>query len=251
MFSRLEQFTHLICVQYNSAKGLLRPVHPIPYRPKFTLTGPFLQRLFMLATQPGALVSVSPVTTRDHFHHTALAIQQFPLWGKRFRNRAGRCTRKNRRDLEIAATKRELLLAIPNYPLLHRSIMPPDNGGNFLHPASLPQQPQRLQTHAILMISFLLVEFVKRLFIYLLASQFAVVARASLPPRFSFSSYYNSRPFIWQLVLDLVITHMFKCDCIDPVFFHRRGRKARREGLFDYLCDLCALSGEMWVITRY
>jgi len=57
----------------------------------------------------------------------------------------------------------------------------------------------------------------------------------------------------------LVITHMFKCDCIDPVFFHRRGRKARREGLFDYLCreglfdylcDLCALSGEMWVITR-
>jgi len=48
----------------------------------------------------------------------------------------------------------------------------------------------------------------------------------------------------------LVITHMFKCDCIDPVFFHRRGRKVRREGLFDYLCDLCALSGEMWVITR-
>ena len=47
----------------------------------------------------------------------------------------------------------------------------------------------------------------------------------------------------------LVITHMFKCDCIDPVFFHRRGRKARREGIFDYLCDLCALSGEMWVIT--
>ena len=48
----------------------------------------------------------------------------------------------------------------------------------------------------------------------------------------------------------LVITHMFKCDCIDPVFFHRRGRKARREGLFDYLCHLCALSGEMWVITN-
>ncbi|RLC76039.1 MAG: hypothetical protein DRI81_10815 [Chloroflexi bacterium] len=44
---------------------------------------------------------------------------------------------------------------------------------------------------------------------------------------------------------------MFKCDCIDPVFFHRRGRKARREGFFDYLCDLCALSGEMWVITSY
>ena len=43
---------------------------------------------------------------------------------------------------------------------------------------------------------------------------------------------------------------MFKCDCIDPVFFHRRGRKARREGIFDYLCDLCALSGEMWVITN-
>ena len=47
-----------------------------------------------------------------------------------------------------------------------------------------------------------------------------------------------------------VITHMFKCGCIDPVFFHRRGRKARREDLFDYLCDLCALSGEMWVIIR-
>jgi len=44
---------------------------------------------------------------------------------------------------------------------------------------------------------------------------------------------------------------MFKCDCIDPVFFHRRGRKARREGIFDYLCDLCALSGEMWVITNF
>ena len=41
--------------------------------------------------------------------------QQFPLWGKsqvvaRFRNRAGRFTWKNTRDLEIAATKRELLL---------------------------------------------------------------------------------------------------------------------------------------------
>jgi len=48
----------------------------------------------------------------------------------------------------------------------------------------------------------------------------------------------------------LVITHISKYDCIDSVFFHRRGRKARSEDLFDHLCDLCALGGEMWVITK-